>query len=380
MRCAVIGAGIGGLAAAIALRRAGMEVELYERAPRAREVGAGIVLWGNAVAALRAMGAAEPVLSAGRAMSAGELRASSGRLLSRQRVEAWDAELGEPSVALHRAELLEALLAALPGEAVRFGHELVGMRESAEGALLEFANGARSSCELLVGADGLRSRVRETLYGSQEPRYAGYTCWRAITSAPAELVAPGFLCETWGRGRRFGWLSLARERVYWFATANTPAGERDPSPELARERLARLFAGWWGPIESLIARTPPERILRNDILDRPPPPRFGRGRAVLLGDAAHPTTPNVGQGACLAIEDALVLARELTRAAPAPALAAYERARRARTATIVRFSWTLGRIGQWSNPLACRLRDDLLALTPTSAIRRRHASYVGFRA
>jgi 2-polyprenyl-6-methoxyphenol hydroxylase-like FAD-dependent oxidoreductase len=380
VRALVVGAGIGGVAAAIALRRAGIECDLFERAPAPREVGAGIVLWGNALAALRAIGAAEGVLAVGEPMRAGELRDARGRVLSRQRVEEWDRDLGEPSVVAHRAELLEGLLASLPGEPPRFGHECVDVRAASDGVELAFANGNRARGELVIGADGLSSRVRRALGDASPPRYSGYTCWRAIASVAEELVPPGYLCETWGRGRRFGWLRIPRGRVYWFATLNAAQGELDPSPAAGLARLAELYRGWWGPIPTLIAATEPARLLRNDILDRPPRRGLGRGRITLLGDAAHPTTPNVGQGACLALEDAVVLARELAARPIEPALRAYERARHARTAEVVRFSWHLGRAGQWTSAFACWLRDRALAATPMAAIRRQHTRYVGFRA
>lgn len=379
MRCLVVGAGIGGVTLALALRRAGFETVVYERAPAPREVGAGIVLWGNAIAVLRSLGVAEAVLAAAGPMGEGELRAADGRVLSRQRVALWDRALGETSATLHRAELLEILLAALPGAPVRFGHECVEVVPGPERVALRFANGVRDEGDVVIGADGIHSAVRRALVDEPPPRYAGYTCWRAVVSVPETLVPEGYVCETWGRGRRFGWLRLARGRVYWFATVDAPAGGHDASPGAALEELARGFAGWWGPIPALIAATEPERLLRNDILDRPPRQGLGRGRVTLLGDAAHPTTPNIGQGACLAIEDAAVLARELGRGAAEAALRRYEELRRARTAEIVRFSWRLGRVGQWSNPLLCTLRDRVLELTPMRAIRRRHERYVGFR-
>ncbi len=381
--CLVVGAGIGGAAAALALVRAGFDVLLCEKARAAHEVGAGIVLWGNAVAALRAIGAEGPVLARASPMGLGELRSARGRLLARQDLTAWDRELGEPSVVIHRARLLEALLAQLDPARVRFASECVALEEREDSVRVRFADGRVEQADLVVGADGLHSRVRACLAGERTPRYAGYTCWRALARVPHELVPAGAVCETWGRGARFGWLRIPDGEVYWFATLDAPPGQRDASPEAARAQLARVYAGWWGPIEALIAATEPAQLLRHDILDRPPLPRgqrpFGRGRVTLLGDAAHPTTPNIGQGACLAIEDALALAGHLARAPLEPALAAYERERHARTAAIVRLSWHLGRVGQLRNPLACGLRDVALRFTPQAAIRRQHRRTVGFR-
>lgn len=384
MRVLVIGGGIGGVTAAVALRRAGHSVALFERAREPGEVGAGIVLWGNAVAALRELGAHAPVLACSGVMRQGELRSARGAVLSAQRVEDWDRELGEVSVVVHRAELLQALLAQLPADVVRFGAACSGfdLESGGEAIVARFEDGHVERGDILVGADGIHSVVRRVLEpGLGPPRYAGYTCYRAVVPFADASVPLGYLNETWGRGRRFGLLRLDPARVYWFATLDAPRGERDPSQEVARARLAELFRDWWGPIPALIAATPPAALLRNDILDRAPTRRWGAGRATLLGDAAHPTTPNIGQGACLAIEDALVLARELQRGPTVPAaLRRYERARQPRTAEITRFSWWLGRAGQERRAPLAFLRDRLLALTPMSAIRRRHRRYVGFRA
>jgi len=159
-------------------------------------------------------------------------------------------------------------------------------------------------------------------------------------------------------------------RTYWWATANEPAGEIDP-PVGRKADLEQRFAGWWEPVQALLAATPESEILRNDILDREPVDRWGVGRVTLLGDAAHPMTPNLGQGACQAIEDAVALAAALAGSSDiVAALRAYERARQPRTARITRLARRMGQVFQWEHPIACRLRDTALRLTPSTLTRR----------
>jgi 2-polyprenyl-6-methoxyphenol hydroxylase-like FAD-dependent oxidoreductase len=203
------------------------------------------------------------------------------------------------------------------------------------------------------------SAVRASLLGPEEPRYAGYTCWRGICPRPATLAA-GYVGEWWGRGRRFGITTLPGDRVYWWATKNEPAGGRAGDEQ---GYVAEAFHGWADPVPELIATTPPAGFLRNDIVDRTPTPRWASGRAVLIGDAAHPTTPNLGQGGCMAIEDAAVLARRLGGGGePAANLAAFAAERYPRTTSVTKASWRFGRLGQWEGRLPCWLRDRLFRL------------------
>lgn len=200
--------------------------------------------------------------------------------------------------------------------------------------------------------------MREKLFGPIPLRYAGYTAWRGVAPAPAspKTFQAG---ETWGQGQRFGLVPLNRERVYWFATDNRPEKETD-SPANRQAELQQLFAGWHFPITELIETTPPGTILRNDIYDLAPLKKWTVGRVTLLGDAAHPMTPNLGQGACQAIEDALVLAGCLAKVAEIPAtLRQYEKLRLPRTASIVKKSRQVGAVGQWSNPLLGWLRQGI---------------------
>ncbi len=372
----IAGGGIGGLTAAIALRCAGFAVRVFERAPEIREVGAGLTLQSNAILALRRIGLEEAAVASGRVVERGSIRAPDGRFLSRADVREVSREVGAPSVAIHRATLQRLLLEAAGPGIVETGREVAGYEIRKDGVAVRFLDGSRENGSLLVGADGLRSAVRAQLLADGEPLYAGYTSWRGVT--PERGPSPNETSETWGAGRRFGIVPIERGRVYWFATLNTPAGGRD-EPGQARAALLRLFGGWHPPIASLLEATPEEAILRNDILHRMPVSRWGEGRMTLLGDAAHPMTPNLGQGACQAIEDAVVLAGSLRDAAdPIAALRQYEARRIARANGFVLGALRLGLIAQWENGTARWLRDRLVALTPASVMHRRLVGSLAF--
>jgi 2-polyprenyl-6-methoxyphenol hydroxylase-like FAD-dependent oxidoreductase len=240
------GGGIGGLTAAIALRRAGFEVSVSERAAELGEVGAGLLLAANAQKALAKLGLAEAVARLGTPASAGEIRSWRGEVLASIPAAELEKKIGTPSTAVHRADL-QALLAQEVGEGtLRLGAEVEAFEQDESGVRVLFADGSHESADVLGGADGLRSRIRTGLFGSEEPRYAGYTAWRAVVEPKEELLPWGTGFESWGRGARFGCAHIGRGRVYWFATANTPEGEKDGpsgSPAGAKAKLLRLFSG-----------------------------------------------------------------------------------------------------------------------------------------
>jgi 2-polyprenyl-6-methoxyphenol hydroxylase-like FAD-dependent oxidoreductase len=362
MRAIIVGAGIGGLSAALALRRVGVGVTVYERAPGLTEVGAGISLWANALRALDHIGAGPAVRAVSLPIQQSEFRVRDGyRVAASYPTAAFEQRFGvAPFVAMvHRAELVAALAGCLPAGVARYGFECVGVEPGRERAVVRFKDGHADEADVVIGADGIRSAVRASLFGPKEPRYAGYTCWRGVCPRPVAL-APGYAGEWWGRGRRFGITTLPGDRVYWWATKNKPAGRRAGDE---RGYVAEAFRGWADPVPELLAATPSGAVLRNDIVDRPPTPGWASGRAVLIGDAAHPTTPNLGQGGCMAIEDAAVLARRLLGGGePAPNLAAFAEDRYPRTSAITRASWRFGRLGQWGGRLPCWLRDRLIGL------------------
>jgi 2-polyprenyl-6-methoxyphenol hydroxylase-like FAD-dependent oxidoreductase len=343
----VVGAGIGGVTAASALGRSGWQVTLLERAPELGEVGSGISVWPAAMRVLDGLGVADELRADTVLAGQAGLRRPDGRWL----VSVEGSRIEIPAM-VHRARLHESILDSVPDSAeIRTGVTVTGVDPAGN---LSTSTGERISADLVVAADGIRSVVRRTLHPAQAaPRYAGYTAFRGI--APAGSAVSG--SETWGRGRRFGFVPMVDGRVYWYATANVPAGDTAAD-------VRALFGDWHDPVPALLAATPPETVLRNDLYDlRLPLGPFGTRRVALLGDAAHAMTPNLGQGACAAIEDAAALAALVSEYDEVPAaLAAYDRQRRKPTARLVRRSRLMGDLGQLENPVALASRDAVLRL------------------
>ncbi|UQA96878.1 FAD-dependent monooxygenase [Streptomyces halobius] len=376
----VIGGGIGGLTAAVALDRRGWSVTVLERAVALEPVGAGIGLAPNAQRALDTIDAGDAVRAMAVWQAAGDLRLPSGRRLARTDNAAAVRRFGGPVAIAYRAELVGLLAARLPEGAVRTraAAELVDAGDPERDdrpARVRVAAGGNGdeelTADLVVAADGIHSAVRRTLFpGHPEPCYAGFTAWRFVVPAPAR---PYVAHETWGPGSLWGTVPLHDGRVYVYATATVPPRGRAAYGE--RTELLRRFGDWHHPVPDLLAAVDPAAILRNDVhTAAAPPPAFHRGRVALLGDAVHPMAPNLGQGGCQAIEDAVVLAHE---AAPdtalGPALAAYTRQRLPRTMDVVRRARRIGRLATWRSRPARALRAALMAanarLAPDLALR-----------
>lgn len=349
----IAGGGIGGLTLAALLQRRGLPFLVLERTSRFNTLGAGLVLQPNAVKALRIGGIDQSVLSRGSAMEVLQIRNASGRVLSSLAGASFRAAFQAGAFGFHRATLHAALLDLVPHASLRLSASLSAFENTAEGVVALLETGERIEGSALVGADGINSAVRRQRLGDGEPRYSGYTSWRGVTER-GSLWPAGQMSESWGRGARFGLVAIDGDRLYWFATANGPAGDRDSSKAGLRER----FAKWHAPIESVIEVTPDEAILRTDIADREPVASWSENRVTLLGDAAHPMTPDLGQGGGQAIEDAVVLDLCLSASAdPATAFRDYEARRLSRTARVVKEARRFGRLGQLENPAALALRD-----------------------
>lgn len=350
-RAIVVGAGIAGFAAAKALDDRGYEVRLLERGASLRAEGAGLTLWPNAVRALRELGLEHVLEGHAHPVTAGATLRPDGEIVARAPLHRIAARFG-PLLSVHRGELLEALQRACP-VAVELGTEVA----YEDGRLLAAAKPL--DADLVVGADGIRSVVRELVAPGASIRPAGYGALRGVASIGG--LTPEGASETFGPGRRFGMVPLSGERTYWFAVLADGMAEAD---------LEGAFAGWHEPIPTLLGQDGGEQTAFLPLEDLCPLPAWQRGAAVLVGDAAHAMTPNLGQGAAQALLDVAALRRALVDLPIDEAPAAYERARKREAERIVRRSRSLGRIAQLSNPVAARARDVAARITPTSVVAR----------
>jgi 2-polyprenyl-6-methoxyphenol hydroxylase-like FAD-dependent oxidoreductase len=350
----VVGGGIGGLAAAVALRQAGREVLVLERAPSLEPVGAAISLAPNALRALDVVGVGDEVRSRAAEVKEGGMRTPSGRWLARTDASGITDRFGDPLLLLPRSDLVGILTARLPEGAVRTSSraEVVDPGDGERPARVAAPDGELAA-GLVVAADGVHSRTRGVLFPLHPGVvYSGFTTWRVMVPAPdAEIVSH----ETWGPGRLWGTHRLTDGRIYAYAAAVTEAGGRGAGDE--KTALLRLFGDWHEPVPSVLAAVRPEDVLRHDVHHvHPALPAYHRGRVALVGDAAHAMPPTLGQGGNQAIEDAVVLAHH------ADDLPAYTAARLPRTSALVTRSVRTARLGMTRNRPAAALRDAAVAV------------------
>ncbi|HJU17115.1 MAG TPA: FAD-dependent monooxygenase [Stellaceae bacterium] len=362
LRALIVGGGIGGLAAAIALRRVGIEATVFEKAPQIAEVGAGLSLWSNAMVGLRRLGLEAAALEAGSVIERVQMFLSTGERLASMNVVALGRKAGAPSICLRRAALQRLLLDAALGDdpkSVQTGRECTGFEAGASEVTALFGDGSRESGDVLIGADGINSVVRARLFGEARLRFAGYLAWRGIAEGMASQLPGREPFVSVAPGAHAGCFDCGEQKVYWFLTANSRAGSRAGFLGNQGEVIERI-RGWRVPLQRFVEATEEHAILRNDIVDRRPRRVWSAGRVTLLGDAVHATTPNLGQGACQAIEDAVVLADSLRRGASVGAgLRDYEARRRRRANFVVRQSYRMGTFTQLANPVGVWLREAL---------------------
>ncbi|MFG2233870.1 FAD-dependent oxidoreductase [Streptomyces sp. NPDC048723] len=391
----VVGAGIGGLTTAVALHRRGWRVTVCERAPEPPVTGAGIGLAPNALRALEAIGVDVSRAIGGAVPTTMGVRRPDGRWLTRAGTADMAARYGMAPLAVPRPALTATLAAALPPSALRYGTEVTGVDDAGgRSPAVRTAAGPDLPADLVVAADGIHSPLRRAHFPAHPGlHYIGETAWRTIVDAP-DLRIPA-MSETWGRGQRFGVTPLVDGRYYLYATAVVPPDTRFADP---RTELRQRFGSWHDPVPALldrIGRLDAADVLRNDLYDLAAPlPYLHHGRIAWLGDAAHAMAPNLGQGGCQAIEDAVVLAHLLPdgergdsgdscdggdTTVPA-ALAAYTAARRDRTDAVRLRARRVGRLGVLRHPVLVAVRDLAVRVTPDRlALRGMDDLFDGFR-
>lgn len=349
----LIGGGIGGAATALALYRAGFEFVVYERLTALREAGAGLALWANATHVLKSLGVLEDVLQMSDPITHYQFFSDTGKALMDLRTDGFEV----PAVAMHRADLQALLLKMLPQEKLHFGHTFEKFDYAPEAIHIHFTGGERATGSALIGADGLRSQVRAQLLADSRANYCGMTSYRGLTSYIPDTYKRGNVCEFLGAGRAFGFVSIGKGRMYWYAAIKAPEGQFHTS-QGHKCTLLGLFRKWPAPIHDLIDATKESHILKTDLYDRVIVPQWGKQDVTLLGDAAHPTLPTMGQGACMALEDALVITQCLAQNPdPTSAFRQYETLRYPRTKKIVEQSARIGKVAGLENRLVATLRN-----------------------
>jgi 2-polyprenyl-6-methoxyphenol hydroxylase-like FAD-dependent oxidoreductase len=360
----VVGAGIGGLTVALALTHQRIPCVVNEQAPELREIGAGLGLWPAPMQIFDRLGLGDEVRALSRPWEIGGLRRCDGRFLVRYTADEFAARLGEATIGVHRGELQALLLRSLPPAAVRTGSRCVGLRQPGDGTVVaSFADGLTVRAPAVIAADGHRSRTRAILFGDRPLHDCKYVAWRGVATQRPATDWHVFAGETWGPAGRFGIFPITGERVTWYAAARTFHSDNP------KDELVARFGDWHHPIPELLDATPEDEIWRDHIYDLRPPRRWSAGRVALVGDAAHPMTPELGQGACQAILDAWSLGEALAHSSDVPAaFRTYERNRKARARFVTLVARAVAVAGNADSRLARAAREHTTAQMPRAVL------------
>lgn len=319
----IIGGGIGGLTAGIALDKNGIDYEIYESTEEYKPVGAGIVLRTNAMQVCERLSLAEDIRKAGTDIAGIRTFSSSGETLAESDFrESMESKFGHVGAGIRRPALQDILLERTADEVIHMGKECVGLQEHGDQVLVEFADGSETEADIVIGADGTHSTVREAIFADVSIRYSNHVGHRGIPDI--EVDHGNRIHQVWGDGISTGVIPLTDTRCYWFAVLNGRPGQ-EHDPEEVKPILEEKVRGMPAPIPTALSKTAPENIISLDYFDIPPLERWSSDRIALMGDAAHTMTPSLGQGGCQAIEDAYVLGQVLSaHDQPQEAVAEYE--------------------------------------------------------
>lgn len=369
MQLHIIGAGITGLTTGLALNKIGFQdFEIREKAPALNEVGAGIMVQPNAMKVLDWIGIGDKIRKAGMPINRADITEKNLKPINRTTEEAITDVSGQKIIAIHRARLQRILYESLPFGSVHLNQPLLKLEQNRQNTRITFP-GQVMDVEAVLGCDGIHSVVRNYIFPNSLQRYSGQTCWRGIADFTLADEYIRSAKEAWGDNLRFGFVSISENEVYWFAVAKSPPGLNDVQEEIKSELLQK-YQSFNPVISQIISSTEPNKIIRNDIFDLKRLDSWSRGKICLMGDAAHATTPNMGQGACQGIEDAYYFAREFEENQDLPGLfRSFEKKRRKKVDFIVNNSWQLGRLAH--HRLGRFLIKKIIRFTPNSLVNRK---------
>lgn len=366
----IIGAGIGGLTTAIALKQKGFQVEVFDRANNIKRVGAGILLANNAMQIYDELGLRSDIEQKGNTISALNVTTPYLKTLSHINLQQFEKRYKVKNVAISRSDLHEILMNALSNSEIHLNHKLESITKLDNDYQLQFENQQSKLADTIIGADGLHSMVRASMFPDHKIRNARQICWRGMAKLQLPEKFKHELNEAWGKSQRFGFTHVSEDTVYWFALKSTFPNQH----KYQIEQLQSCFGNYHPIIQTILKSTPKNKIHTAEIMDLKPTKQWYSDRICLIGDAAHATTPNLGQGACQAIEDAYVISQCLEKYTPKTAFEEFQKKRLPKVHQIVNTSWNVGKIAHLSNPFLVFLRNQVMRIMPNSQSQKQTES------
>ena len=356
MTIAIVGAGIGGLTTALLLEEFGINVQVFEQANEIKPVGAGIILAHNAMQVFDKLGFNESLTKLGSPLTSTNLTTEKLRIINRIETKYFDDKYCVNGIAIQRGVLQEFLMGQLKTNCIHLDKQVVEVKICDRPSLI-FSDNEEFECDAIIAADGINSIVRNTLFEDNTIRKPNQRCWRGISNIKLPLKFQRELNELWGKGSRFGFVNLSNDSVYWY-------GLHSSHENIEKQDLLDCFRSYDPIVNEIILQTDFEKVFKSDICDLKPITTWYKHTVCLLGDAAHATTPNIGQGACQAIEDAYVLSHCINKYPINIAFSKYEGLRKTKADMIVALSWQLGVISQLESSVLSSFRNFAMKAIP----------------